>query len=360
MYAPQPLLPVISEHYALNAAQASWLISAVTLGVAVGVIPLGAASARMGRGRMIVVGLAIATVAGLALGLVSPWWMLVTARFIQGVGIAGVLVSAMAWVVDNVAPHAVTRVGGLYIAGTTIGGMGGRLFAGALTDLFDSWQWGLIISSAALAVLGGIAHLLLPHAEVREVRQIPAGVADPGARERRAMYLIGLVSMAVHGGVYNAAAFRGAAAPFELGPGAISLLFLAYAAGTVTSTLAGRGSARFPIRTIQLAGLAAAGTGIVLSLVPQLWALLLGLILLSGGFFAVHALANSTAARLSPQPSAGAARYNLSYYVGASAGALGFAFAWDQGGWGAVVIVALGLLGIAAVVVIGGRARVPH
>ena len=34
MYAPQPLLPVISEQYALSAAHASWLMSAVTLGVA--------------------------------------------------------------------------------------------------------------------------------------------------------------------------------------------------------------------------------------------------------------------------------------------------------------------------------------
>ena len=66
MYAPQPLLPVISEQYDLSASHASWLMSAVTLGVAVGVLPLGAASARWGRGRMIVAGLALATVAGLS------------------------------------------------------------------------------------------------------------------------------------------------------------------------------------------------------------------------------------------------------------------------------------------------------
>lgn len=107
MYAPQPLLPVISEQYALSAAHASWLMSAVTL---------GAASAQWGRGRMIVAGLALATVAGLSLGVLTPWWALVLARFIQGQGIAAVLVSATAWVVDNVAPRAVARVGGLYIA----------------------------------------------------------------------------------------------------------------------------------------------------------------------------------------------------------------------------------------------------
>ena len=78
MYAPQPLLPVISEQYDLSASHASWLMSAVTLGVAVGVLPLGAASARWGRGRMIVAGLAVATVAGLSLGVLTPWWALVT------------------------------------------------------------------------------------------------------------------------------------------------------------------------------------------------------------------------------------------------------------------------------------------
>ena len=54
------------------------LVGVATLGVAVGVLPLGAASARWGRGRMIVAGLALATVAGLSLGVLTPWWALVT------------------------------------------------------------------------------------------------------------------------------------------------------------------------------------------------------------------------------------------------------------------------------------------
>ena len=93
MYAPQPLLPVISEQYALSAAHASWLMSAVTLGVAVGVLPLGAASARWGRGRMIVAGLAVATVAGLSLGVLTPcsahgiWAYCVLVCFLQQLGV---------------------------------------------------------------------------------------------------------------------------------------------------------------------------------------------------------------------------------------------------------------------------------
>ena len=93
MYAPQPLLPVISEQYALSAAHASWLMSAVTLGVAVGVLPLGAVSAQWGRGRMIVAGLALATVAGLSLGVLTPcsahgiWAYCVLVCFLRQLGV---------------------------------------------------------------------------------------------------------------------------------------------------------------------------------------------------------------------------------------------------------------------------------
>ena len=163
------------------------------------------------------------------------------------------------------------------------------------------------------------------------------------------MYALAFCGMAVHSGVYNAAAFRGAAAPLFMNPAMISLLFLAYGAGTLTSTLEGRVSARVPARTIHVAALTCSAGGLAVSLIPQLWSFVLGLVMLSAGFFAVHALANPTAARLSAQPSAGAARYNLAYYVGASVGAVIFATAWDAGGWGAVVVLACGFLGVAAV-----------
>ena len=134
-----------------------------------------------------------------------------------------------------------------------------------------------------------------------------------------------------------------------MNPAMISLLFLAYGAGTLTSSLVGRVSARVPARTIHVAALTCSAGGLAVSLIPQLWSFVLGLVMLSAGFFAVHALANPTAARLSAQPSAGAARYNLAYYVGASVGAVIFATAWDAGGWGAVVVLACGFLGVAAV-----------
>lgn len=347
MYAPQPLLPVIGDEYGLSAAHVSWMISSVALGIAVGVIPLGAASARWGRGRMIITGMAVAAAAGILLGLVTPWWALVAARFVQGVGIAAVLVSAMAWVVDNVVPHAVTRVGALYIAGTTVGGMGGRLLAGFLTEALGDWHRGLLASALLLAIMGGVAHLLMPKAGVRRRAAASVRAEDAHAWTRRAMYLLAFVGMIVHAGIYNAAAFQGAAV-FGLGPGAIAVLFLAYVAGTISSTVAGRAASRIPLRVIQVGGIGLSAVGIAISLIPHLWALILGLLLLSGGFFAMHALANSTAARLSPQPSAGAARYNLAYYIGTSAGAIAFGGLWDAGGWPVTIAVALGLLAITA------------
>lgn len=62
MYTVQPLLPTIGAQFGRSAADAAWLLSATTLGIAVAVLPLSRVAARVGWSRAMQLGLLIATV----------------------------------------------------------------------------------------------------------------------------------------------------------------------------------------------------------------------------------------------------------------------------------------------------------
>lgn len=357
MYTVQPLLVPIGEEFGKGAGETSLLMSATTLGIALAVIPLGHLSTRIGRSNAMRIGLGLATVTGIVAALAPTWEIIVLARGIQGVGLAFVIVSAMAWVVDQSAPMAVARIGGLYISGTTVGGMSGRLFAGLFAEIFDDWRMGVLITSL-LAVAGGtLAHLLLPRTQPQPRRKRREGMAGPDRNRlfRLRMYLVGGLGMATFVGVYNVTGYRVAGEPFGLGPGFTGLLFLTYASGTMTSAVAGRWVLRSSVSRVMMLAAVVAALGIALTLIDSILTIVAGLLILSAGFFTMHAIANSGAAKFSPAPSSSSALYTLSYYLGSSVGGIILGFAWEAGGWTFTVAGALAMLALAGLA--GATAR---
>lgn len=62
--------------------------------------------------------------------------LLVVFRTLLGISSAGIPSLAMAYVAEEFHPTAIGKVMGLYISGTSIGGMAGRIITGLLTDFF--------------------------------------------------------------------------------------------------------------------------------------------------------------------------------------------------------------------------------
>ena len=65
----------------------------------------------------------------------------------------------MAYVSEEIDPASGGLAMGLYIGGTALGGMTGRLITGVITDLL-SWRWAIGIIGG-LSVFGGILFLVL-------------------------------------------------------------------------------------------------------------------------------------------------------------------------------------------------------
>jgi len=139
-------LPRIQASLGFSAAQLSWVTNAYTLAFG-GLLLLGArAGDIMGRRRMFILGLALFTLASLAVGVApSVAWLLV-ARAIQGAGAAVLAPSTLALLSTHFAEGpARTRALSMYAAAAGVGATLGLVLGGLFADLV-SWRAGFFIN----------------------------------------------------------------------------------------------------------------------------------------------------------------------------------------------------------------------
>ncbi|MFG2170392.1 MFS transporter [Streptomyces niveus] len=363
LYSTQALLPAITADLGVTAGAASWTVSAATGALALFVLPLSALSERFGRRTLMTLSLTVAVVVGLLVPLAPNLEWLIALRAVQGAALAGLPASAMAYLAEEVRPKALVGAIGLFVAGNSIGGMSGRVLAGWVSQLWG-WRAGLAAIGLLALVCAVVFRVLLPKA-----RNFRPGTLNPRALAKtvgghladpllRRLYAIGALFMTVFGAVYTAIGFRLVEAPFNLPQGVIGSIFLVYLVGTVSSAAAGKLVARLGRRGALYLAVGTTAAGLLLSLSDSLGAVLLGLVLITAGFFAGHAVASSAVSRTAKTGRAQAsALYQSAYYVGSSAGGTLGAVAFHAGGWGATATLGLlAVLGVVSVTLYGTHA----
>lgn len=363
LYCTQALLPAISADLGVTPDQASWTVSAATGALALAVLPLSALSERFGRRAMMTASLGSAALVSVAIPFAPDLGWLIALRAVQGVALAGLPASAMAYLAEEVRPKALVGAIGLFVAGNSIGGMSGRIVTGWVSQ---AWGWRAALAAvAAMAVAAAVVfRLLLPRARnftprplgPRAVARTLAGhLSDPLLRR---LYAIGALFMTVFGAVYTVIGYRLAGAPFHLPQGVVGSIFLVYLVGTVSSATAGRVVARLGRRGALYLAVGTTAAGLLLTATPSLAAVLLGLVLITAGFFAGHAVASSAVSRTAKTGRAQAsALYQTAYYLGSSAGGALGAVAFHAVGWtGTVALGLAAVLAAAGITLLGTRA----
>ncbi|MFD9221151.1 MFS transporter [Streptomyces sp. NPDC060064] len=368
LYSTQALLPAVSAGFGVSASAASWTVSAATGALALCVLPMSALSERFGRRTVMTASLAVAVVVGLLVPFAPSLEWLVALRAVQGAALAGLPASAMAYLAEEVRPKALVAAIGLFVAGNSIGGMSGRIVTGWVAQL---WGW-----RAALAAVGVLALVcaLVFRAMLPKARNFTPGSLNPRALAKTVrghladplllrLYAIGALFMTVFGAVYTVIGYRLVESPFNLPQGIIGSIFLVYLVGTVSSAAAGKLVARLGRRGALYLAVTTTTAGLLLSLADSLPAVLLGLVLITAGFFAGHAVASSSVSRTAKTGRAQAsALYQSAYYLGSSAGGTLGAVAFHSGGWaGTVLLGLLAVLGVVSITLYGTRvARAEH
>lgn len=349
LYSPQAVLPLLAADLGTTPATAALAVSAATLGLAVAVIPWSMVADRIGRRPTMAIGVVAATAVGLLAPLAPTMEVFLAARFVEGAALGAVPAVALAYLNEEVDAGHAARAAGSYIAGTTVGGLAGRIIAGPLAEE-GSWRVGVFVVAVVCAASAVLFLWLAPRA-----RRFEASPARIGAVLRRlgvvlrspaqlALAAQGFLLMGGFVAVYNYVGFVLAAPPYVVPQAIVSLLFLAYLAGTVSSPRAGALASRFGRMPVLLGSTAVMAAGALLMLVPSLPVLVAGLLVLTAGFFGAHAVASGWTPVVAPPGTAAQASslYYLAYYAGSSV------FGWALG----LVFAGVGWIGVAGAVVL--------
>jgi YNFM family putative membrane transporter len=233
--------------------------------------------------------------------------------------------------------------------------MSGRLLAAAISEY---WGWRPAVAAAgALGSLGAlwIAFVLPPSrnaprgASLAKLWPAFAGaLADPGLR---LLFAEGFVVMGVFVCSYNYIGFRLASPPFSLSQTVIGSVFVLYLIGAVSSTVMGYLAGRYGRRKVLWIAIACELVGVAATLPDNLAVVIVGVALITWGFFGAHSIASSWVGLRAPgaRPQA-AALYLFFYYIGSSlvgwAGGLFFA----RAGWSGVVALLVSLAAVGLVI----------
>lgn len=355
LYSPQPLIPQIARDLNISADRAALTISCSTAGLALCTLVWAALADRWGRVRTMALALSGATL----LGLITPWVdaysLLLTLRTVEGAFLGGVAGLAVAVIVTEAHISVQATAAGLYVAGTSLGGLLGRLVAGALTDALG-WR----VAMFAVSAIGVVAALLFiwlipashdrptptnasyPRHEYSSWAKVSALMKNS---QERTLFMAGFTLMGAFVSIYNYIGFKLQAAPYHLSSFVLSFIFLIYLLGTVASGFGGKLAQRGGLKPVFLGATLIMVCGILLTLARPLPLVVTGLALLTAGFFAAHALASGWAGALAgPTKSQATALYNSFYYGGSAliGWATGLLLPWT--GWRGVALACSALV----------------
>ena len=368
LYVVQGILPNVSQDFSVSPATASLTLSLTTLSLAVGVLVAASWSEGQGRRGLLVGAVLAAAVLTLAASVAPSFEMLLVLRVLTGLVLAGLPAVAMAYVAEEFHPSGLGSAMGLYISGTGLGGMTGRL-AGGLLASASSWR----VAMAAVGVvclIGGLwVALRLPSS--RNFVAAPGSMRDRMAGLRGPLSdpviirlaLCGFVLMGSLVSFFNYLQYRLAGAPFNLSATLVALVFLLYLFGTVSANWMGRLTDRRSRRSVLLLSMTIMAVGALLTLAELLPLVLVGAAVIVFGFFGAHSVSsgwvNAWATRQRAQSSA---LYLFGYHVGSSvAGFVGGLF-YVGFGWPGEVGTMLVLLAVGVLVTLSlpsGRGHAP-
>jgi YNFM family putative membrane transporter len=364
LYSVQPLLPVLAGEFHLSPSDASLAVSVTTATLAICLVLTAHLSDRWGRKAVMTGSMLASSALALATSLSPSYPLLLAARALQGVVLAGLPASAMAYLGDEVSPSSAGLAMGLYISGTTIGGLSGRIITGTIAGA-SSWR-------VALAALSAICLL----ASLWFWRNLPAGTghlrhADPTSRALApfvrhlrspvtlALYGVAALLMGSFVPMYNYLGFQLLAPPYRLPQVLVSWIFVTYLVGTFSSTWMGQRADRLGHRRTLRASIAIMLAGALVTAAPPLLFKIGGLAVFTFGFFGAHSIASAWVARHAGAAKAHASSlYLLFYYAGASAGGWAGGLFWTHLGWVGLVAMLAVLLAAALACTLSLPARI--
>ncbi len=347
LYATQPVLPLLEQLFHTTKAGVGRTVSAATLGVAISAPFAGMLAERIGRRKVIVLSIFLLSVPTFLAATAGSLSQLVFWRFLQGVVMPGVFGVTMAYIAEEWPRTSVPQVMSIYVAGTVLGGFLGRMFTGVaathhvLPFVPPSWRNGFVTIGLCDLVFGILLWRWLPHDSPLATGGHQAGGLLVHLRNPQllATYAVGFNVLFSLVGTFTYITFYLATPPFNLSPAALSMIFMVYLVGLIVTPLGGILIARVGSRAALITSISAGACGILLTLVPHLGVVMLGLVLCSSGVFVCQSASASYIQRQAHSGGRASASglYVMFYYLGGSVAGIVPGWLWHLGEWKACV-----------------------
>ena len=161
LYCVQPLLPAFAKTFGVSPAESSLALSLSTSLLAFAILVAAIISSSVKRRLLMGTSMILASVLNIVAGLVPDWHTLLASRALTGLVLGGVPAVAMAYLAEEIDQRGLGMAMGLYVAGTGVGGLVGRVAAAGLSESFD-WHVAMLVLGTVnlLTAVGFIA--LLP------------------------------------------------------------------------------------------------------------------------------------------------------------------------------------------------------
>jgi YNFM family putative membrane transporter len=173
------------------------------------------------------------------------------------------------------------------------------------------------------------------------------------------LYAEAFILMGVFVTIYNYAAFRLTQPPYSLSQAAVGAVFLLYVLGSISSAWFGGLAGRIGRRRVFWVPVVTLAIGTAMTAASPLPLVVLGIAVLTVGFFGAHSIASAwVGRRATANRGQASALYLFFYYLGSSVLGSAGGIAWTWAGWPGVTWFCLAL-GALALVLAAALARVP-
>jgi YNFM family putative membrane transporter len=346
IYITQPVLPVLQTEFWIDEFCASLTISAVILGIALANLPFGIIADRYPIRPIILTGGAVVCTCGLLSAATHTLWLLIAARFVQGLFIPSLTTCLVAYLSRSLPINRLNVVMGSYVSATVAGGLGGRLLGGWIHPPLH-WRYAFVSASVILAIATLAAIRWLPDSSNKgEGAGVPTGFKDLLLKKHLLpVYLVAFGAFFVFSSIFNYLPFYLSGPAFEADTKIITFMYFSYVVGIIIGPVAGNLSNRIGNGGTMTLGTLIFVLSIALTFVQIIGVMVLSLVGVCAGFFAIHAAAAGALNRkLTTSRGRANSLYVLFYYLGGSIGITCSGYAWKLSGWGGVAFLCLGVL----------------
>jgi len=355
IYSIQAVLPLLMRDLHASVVQVGNAVGAGVLAVALVSPFVGMLSDAVGRKPLIVGAIVLAAVPTALMSMAGTIHVLTTLRFLQGLGVPGITVVTIAYIGEEFHGRDVNRLVSAYVSGSVLGGFLGRFLFGYMC-VWMPWRSAFLVM-AGLNLAGAVLVW----------RTLPASrnfVANPQLTAalrilRRHMRNKALLSACALGmcvlfslvGCFTYVSLHLAAEPFRFSSAQLANVFAVYLLGVVVTPVTGKILPRFGARKTILAALGVSSCGLLLTLMPVAWGVVLALAVMSCGVFVTQSSTISFIAQHVPSGrSLASGLYYMAYYGGGFLGAWVCGLAYTRGAWHGTVIVLIAAQAIGLVI----------